>query len=120
MPVYYGINSVSILYKAIVCHYQPVRVADGLITARYTFIKNAGWEVHYPERLMCSVPKLLIKTATDVIFFFFFFCIIFQRKLNLTFHANCLPSIKGQVLFYVLKIIIKIIEYHLLQFCLAF
>ena len=33
---------VSILYKSIAGHYRPVRVADGPITARYRFIKNAG------------------------------------------------------------------------------
>ena len=34
---------VSILYKSIAGRYQPVRVADGPITARYRFIKNASW-----------------------------------------------------------------------------
>ena len=34
---------VSILYKSIAGRYRPVRVADGPITARYRFIKNAGW-----------------------------------------------------------------------------
>ena len=34
---------VSILYKSIAGRYRPVRVADGLITARYRFIKNAYW-----------------------------------------------------------------------------
>ena len=32
---------VSILYKSIAGRYRPVRVADGPITARYRFIKNA-------------------------------------------------------------------------------
>ena len=31
----------SILYKSIAGRYRPVRVADGPITARYRFIKNA-------------------------------------------------------------------------------
>ena len=35
----------SILYKSIAGHYRPVRVADGPITARYRFIKNAYWVV---------------------------------------------------------------------------
>ena len=35
----------SILYKSIAGRYRPVRVADGPITARYRFIKNAYWEV---------------------------------------------------------------------------
>ena len=33
----------SILYKSIAGRYQPVRVADGPITVRYRFIKNAYW-----------------------------------------------------------------------------
>ena len=35
---------VSILYKSIAGRYRPVKVADGSITARYRFIKNASWE----------------------------------------------------------------------------
>ena len=34
---------VSILYKSIAGRYRPVRVADGPITVRYRFIKNASW-----------------------------------------------------------------------------
>ena len=34
---------VSIHYKSIAGRYRPVRVADGPITARYRFIKNASW-----------------------------------------------------------------------------
>ena len=37
-------NPVSILYKSIAGRYRPVKVADGPITARYRFIKNANWE----------------------------------------------------------------------------
>ena len=36
---------VSILYKCIAGRDRPVRVADGPITACYTFIKNAIWIV---------------------------------------------------------------------------
>ena len=36
---------VSILHKSIAARYRPVRVADGPITARYRFIKNASWVV---------------------------------------------------------------------------
>ena len=36
---------VNILYKSIAGHYRPVRVADGPITARYRFIKNASWVI---------------------------------------------------------------------------
>ena len=35
---------VSILYKSIAGRYRPVRVADGPISARYRFIKNASWD----------------------------------------------------------------------------
>ena len=34
---------VNILYKSIADRYRPVMVADGPITARYRFIKNASW-----------------------------------------------------------------------------
>ena len=34
---------VSILYKSIAGCYRPVRVADGLKTARYRLIENASW-----------------------------------------------------------------------------
>ena len=34
---------VSILYKSITGRYRPVRVADGPMTVRYRFIKNASW-----------------------------------------------------------------------------
>ena len=37
---------VSILHKSIAGRYRPVRVADGPITARCRFIKNASW-VHF-------------------------------------------------------------------------
>ena len=35
---------ISILYKSIVGRYRHVRVADGPITARCRFIKNASWD----------------------------------------------------------------------------
>ena len=38
---------VSILHKSIAGRYRPVRVADGPITARYRFIKNASWVCSY-------------------------------------------------------------------------
>ena len=34
---------VNILYKSIAGRYRPGRVADGQITARCRFIKNASW-----------------------------------------------------------------------------
>ena len=36
---------VSILHKSIAGRYRPVRVADGPITARFRFIKNASWVI---------------------------------------------------------------------------
>ena len=42
---------VRILYKSTAGRYRPVRVADGPITARYRFIKNAIWDVHGNIRL---------------------------------------------------------------------
>ena len=36
---------VSILHKSIAGRYRPVRLADGPITARYIFVKNASWEL---------------------------------------------------------------------------
>ena len=41
---------VSILYKSIADRYRPVRVADGPITARCRFIKNASWDGDGYER----------------------------------------------------------------------
>ena len=38
-----SLNPVSILHKSIAGRYRPVRVADGPITARCRFIKNASW-----------------------------------------------------------------------------
>ena len=35
---------VNIIHKSIAGRYRPVRVADGPITARYRFIKNASWD----------------------------------------------------------------------------
>ena len=35
---------VSILHKSIAGRYRPVRVADGPITTRCRFIKNASWD----------------------------------------------------------------------------
>ena len=34
---------VSLLYRSIAGRYRPVAVADGPITGRYRFIKNASW-----------------------------------------------------------------------------
>ena len=45
---------VSILHKSIAGRYRPVRVADGPITARCRFLKNASWVAilnDLPERV---------------------------------------------------------------------
>ena len=41
------LTPLSIPYKSIAGRYRPVRVADGPITARYRFIKNARWGSFY-------------------------------------------------------------------------
>ena len=46
---------VSILYKSIAGRYRLVRVADGPITARYIFIKNASWG---KTQLMIILPAV--------------------------------------------------------------
>ena len=50
-------SPVSILYKSIAGRYRPVRVADGPITARYRFIKNATWEGWMYD---CQMSKLTV------------------------------------------------------------
>ena len=55
----------SILYKSIAGRYRPVRVADGPITARYRFIKNAYWVACYTayySKIDSIKPKPPIKT----------------------------------------------------------
>ena len=47
---------VSILYKSIAGRYRPVRVADGPITARYRFIKNASWVMR--QRIKLKVARV--------------------------------------------------------------
>ena len=42
-------NPVSILYKSIAGRYRPVRLADGPITARYIFIKDASWKAMFSD-----------------------------------------------------------------------
>ena len=52
---------VSILYKSVAGRYRPVRVADGPITARYRFIKNASWGML--NELVCSVCFTLLEST---------------------------------------------------------
>ena len=58
---------VSILYKSIAGRYRPVRVADGPITARCRFIKNASWDVSKLCIKCRSVPKLSHKALSYVV-----------------------------------------------------
>ena len=44
----------SILYKSIAGRYRPVRVADGPLTARYRFIKNAYWGITKPWQIFIN------------------------------------------------------------------
>ena len=48
------LHPASILYKSVAGRYRPVRVADGPITARYRFIKNAYWAY-----TLCSIVYTL-------------------------------------------------------------
>ena len=45
-----SIYPVSILHKSIAGRNRPVRVADGPITARCRFIKNASWVILVEKR----------------------------------------------------------------------
>ena len=59
-------NPVSILYKSIAGRYRPVSYPDGPITARYRFIKNAGWEetISKTQRFVHSLhPGLGMRTS---------------------------------------------------------
>ena len=49
----------SILYKSIAGRCRPVRVADGPITARCRFIKNASWVYTCIFAEKCEYLKLL-------------------------------------------------------------
>ena len=49
--------TVNILYKSIAGSYWPVRVADGPITARYRFIKNASWVARHIAALQIRGSK---------------------------------------------------------------
>ena len=51
-------NPASILYKSIAGRYRPVSYPDGPITARYSFIKNAYWEMTVPDPAMFYSYKL--------------------------------------------------------------
>ena len=50
----------SILYKSSAGRYRPVRVADGPITARYRFMKNAYWVDTQCLTLLCNQKNRFI------------------------------------------------------------
>ena len=52
---------VGILYDSIAGRYRPVRVADGPITARYRFIKNASWAVVKLLHLLLETVGLTLR-----------------------------------------------------------
>ena len=58
------LNPVSILYKSIADRYRPVSYPDGPITARYRFIKNAGWE-HYENMRIKIYRKFHLQTLKN-------------------------------------------------------
>ena len=55
---------VSILHKSIAGRYRPVRVADGPITARYRFIKNASWDLASDQILHTLARPVCLNTYT--------------------------------------------------------
>ena len=63
---FYDNISVSILYKSIAGRYRPVRVADGPITARYRFIKNASWDVSKPANNYRVTKKMIWRNSLSL------------------------------------------------------
>ena len=50
-------NPESILYKSIAGRYRPDRVADGPITTRYRFIKNASLELGSKYSIILKIAE---------------------------------------------------------------
>ena len=96
------ISPVSILHKSIVGRYRPVRVADGPITARCRFKKNASWvccsiSIVVTSYIDCSLFALS-KTASipQVVFlltvirsFLFFFVFFFGCRFSMFVQTTC-------------------------------
>ena len=80
---------VSILYKCIAGRYRTVRVADGPITARYRFIKNASW-VFFVKVCLESRYGIDVADCIDNISLEFCKC---TNRANLPVFANFLLSI---------------------------
>ena len=82
------ITPVSILYKSIAGRYRPVRVADGPITARYRFIKNASWDmIKIPVLNYCVIALVHIgfKSTYDL-----------MSPLAQNYERNSKPRLKSQ------------------------
>ena len=56
----------SILHKSIAGRYRPVRVADGPISARYRFIKNANWGLCSPFPQMARGRYIGFREAESI------------------------------------------------------
>ena len=82
---------VSILYKFIAGRYRPVRVADGPMTARYRFIKNASWDG--PAR------KFVILFLFLMIILLFSLVLNYSSKLDILMGTNYMPFIADLLLF---------------------
>ena len=86
-------NPVSILYKSKASRYRPIRVADGPITARYRFIKNASW-------LNAGESVFTAKFLTGSICLYSVFKLLATDEQNITVplcrteisHKSCIPS----------------------------
>ena len=58
-------DPVSILYKSIAGRYRPVGYPDGPISARYRFIKNAGWGYRMGQSFTQIRIRINVARATD-------------------------------------------------------
>ena len=88
-----GSSPAGILYKSIAGRYRPASYPDGPISARYRFIKNAGW-VRGSQKCLENGEKsgksqeksqriLKKKMSGNPDFFFFFFFFLFSKKIRL-------------------------------------
>ena len=75
---------VSILHKSIAGRDRPVRVADGPITARHWFIKNASWVLKCQETFYGRYTALI---PAEVGLIYFKRCLVFGKILGKSFHA---------------------------------
>ena len=57
---FHRISQISSLHKSIAGRYRPVRVADGPITARCRFMKNASWVCTFVSFLLIHICLLFL------------------------------------------------------------